>query len=87
MAHFQERHVAMVVAVISVITAAILLVGAIVSLYVVKNPKWRLAMIAGFTALFASSVTLMTNARRGELFAASAAYAAVLVVFVSGNLG
>jgi hypothetical protein len=32
-------------------------------------------------------VTLMTNARRAEVFAAAAAYAAVLVVFVWGNLG
>ncbi|KAL2808849.1 hypothetical protein BJX63DRAFT_407710 [Aspergillus granulosus] len=85
--HFQERHVVIVVAVISVITSASLLVGAIVSLYIVQEPKSRLAMIAGFTALFAISVTLMTNARRAEVFAATAAYAAVLVVFVSGNLG
>jgi uncharacterized membrane protein YqjE len=76
-----------VVAVISVITSAALLVGVIVSLYIVHEPKSRLAMIAGFTALFAISVALMTNARRAEVFAATAAYAAVLVVFVSGNLG
>jgi hypothetical protein len=30
---------------------------------------------------------LLTNARRDQIFAATAAYAAVLVVFVSGNLG
>jgi hypothetical protein len=30
---------------------------------------------------------LCTNARRAEVFAATAAYAAVLVVFVSGDLG
>ncbi|PGH23556.1 hypothetical protein AJ80_02336 [Polytolypa hystricis UAMH7299] len=85
--YFEERHVILVVAIISLITAAILLVGAIVSVYVVQNPNARLAMIASFTALFATTVTLMTNARGGELFAASAAYAAVLVVFVSGDLG
>ncbi|KAL3490637.1 hypothetical protein BJX62DRAFT_251850 [Aspergillus germanicus] len=85
--HFQERHVMIVVAVISVITSAALLVGAIVSLYIVQEPRSRLAMIAGFTALFAISVALMTNTRRAEVFAATAAYAAVLVVFVSGNLG
>lgn len=76
-----------VVAVISVITSAALLVGAIVSLYIVQEPKLRLAMISGFTALFALSVALMTNARKSEVFAATAAYAAVLVVFVSGSLG
>lgn len=44
-------------------------------------------MIAAFTVLFAVSVGLLTNAKRVEIFAATAAYAAVLVVFVSGDLG
>ncbi|KAL3466102.1 hypothetical protein BJX64DRAFT_251709, partial [Aspergillus heterothallicus] len=43
-------------------------------------------MITGFTALFAISVVIMTNARRADVFAATAAYAAVLVVFISENL-
>ncbi|KAL4922949.1 uncharacterized protein BDV17DRAFT_296822 [Aspergillus undulatus] len=84
---FQERHVIIVVATISVIASATLLIGAIVSLYIVQEARARLAMIACFTALFATSVAMMTNARRAELFAATAAYAAVLVVFVSGSLG
>jgi hypothetical protein len=75
------------VSIISVIIAAILLVGAITSLYYVTQPKARLGMIAGFTVLFAISVGLSTSAKRGEIFASTAAYAAVLVVFVSGNLG
>jgi hypothetical protein len=36
---------------------------------------------------FAGSLALFTNARRQDVFAATAAYAAVLVVFISGNLG
>jgi hypothetical protein len=59
--------------------------------------------MALFTAMFAANVGVLTNARRAELFAATAAYvshsdlrtyanfggsyAAVLVVFVSGGLG
>lgn len=66
-------------------TAAILLIGAIVSLYYVSRPKSKLAMIAIFTILFAASVGTLTSAKRQEVFAASAAYAAVLVVFVSGD--
>ena len=85
--HFQERHVVIAVTVVSIVTAAILLIGAILSLYIVQDPNTRLAMIAGFTTLCAVSVALMTNARRAEVFAATAAYAAVLVVFVSGSLG
>ena len=37
--------------------------------------------------LFAICVGWLTNARRDQIFAATAAYAAVLVVFVSGTLG
>jgi hypothetical protein len=85
--HFQERHVIWTVAIISTVVAAILLIGAILTLYFVTRPARRLALIAAFTILFALSVSLLTNARRAEMFAATAAYAAVLVVFVSGNLG
>ena len=44
-----------------------------------------MALIGIFTVLFAGSVGLLTAASRAEVFAATAAYAAVLVVFVSGN--
>jgi hypothetical protein len=49
--------------------------------------KLRLGMVAMFTAIFAAVIGLLTNARRAEIFGSTAAYAAVLVVFVSGNLG
>ncbi|MCJ1393265.1 hypothetical protein MMC18_006137 [Xylographa bjoerkii] len=39
-----------------------------------------------FTLLFSAAMSLLTKARRHELFAASAAYCAVLVVFIS-NFG
>lgn len=47
----------------------------------------KLGLIAGYTVAFAMAIGLVTNAKRAEIFAASAAYAAVLVVFVGGNLG
>lgn len=37
--------------------------------------------------LFAACVGILTNARRDQIFGATAAYAAVLVVFVSSDLG
>jgi len=39
-----------------------------------------------FMVLFAVSVAVQTNAKRSEVFAATAAYAAVLVVFASSPL-
>lgn len=85
--YFRLRHVTRTVAMVSTIVAAVELVGAITGLYYVTNREARMGMIAVFTSLFGISLCLLTNARRGEIFGASAAYAAVLVVFVSGDLG
>jgi hypothetical protein len=82
-----ERSLSHFVALLSTILAAVLLFGAIISLYVVHNKQALLGMLSGWTVLFAACVGLLTNARRDQIFAATAAYAAVLVVFVSGSLG
>ena len=87
MAYISERRLRIVVAVLNVILAAVLLFGAILNLYYVTDEQKRLGLIAGYTITFAICVGLVTKARRSEVFAACAAYAAVLVVFVSGNLG
>ena len=62
------------------------MVGAIIALHFVSRPGVKLGLLAAFTLLFALSIGLLTNAGRSEMFGATAAYAAVLVVFVSGNL-
>lgn len=86
---FQEKQIQLVVGLINVVVAAILIIGAVVGLFKLRNSpdSVRLVMLAAFTTLFAVSVGLLTNAKRGEIFGATAAYAAVLVVFVSGDLG
>lgn len=84
---YKNKHVVKTVATISMIIAAILLISAIISLHVVTDSKAKLGLVAMYTLLFALSVATLTNARRAEVFAATAAYAAVLVVFVSGDLG
>ncbi|KAF2185284.1 hypothetical protein K469DRAFT_750444 [Zopfia rhizophila CBS 207.26] len=86
---FQEKQIQLVVGLINIVVAAILIIGAVVSLFKLRTrpDPVRLGMIAAFTAVFSVSVGLLTNAKRAEIFAATAAYAAVLVVFVSGDLG
>ncbi|KAF2822691.1 hypothetical protein CC86DRAFT_300463 [Ophiobolus disseminans] len=86
-AYASDHAMSTFVACFSTLLAALLLIGAIVVLYRTQSASWRLGWIGTFTSLFAGSVGLLTNARRAELFGATAAYAAVLVVFVSGNLG
>lgn len=81
------HHITRAVAAIDVAVAAILFLGAIFGLYFVRSDGVRLGMVAAFTLAFALSVAALTNAKRSEVFAATAGYAAVLVVFVSSNLG
>lgn len=84
---YKSSSVNRAVSALSLVLAAVLLIGAIVHLYSVENPGAKLGFVAMYTILFASSVAFCTSARRVEVFAATAAYAAVLVVFVSGDLG
>lgn len=84
---YKGNHVKHFVSVISILFAAILLILAIVSLYIAKHPATKLGLVVTYTFVFALSLALLTSARRAEVYSAAAAYAAVLVVFISGNLG
>ncbi|KAH7308559.1 hypothetical protein B0I35DRAFT_442192, partial [Stachybotrys elegans] len=83
---FPERHVELAVAIINAVVAMVLLIGAVLTLYFVTGSAARLGLIAFFMIFFASCVGVLTNARRVELLAATAAYGAVLVVFVTSDL-
>ncbi|KAK1829171.1 hypothetical protein QBC39DRAFT_357310 [Podospora conica] len=84
--YINEAHVAWAAASISTIAAAVLLIGAIIVLRTVRDEKALLGLMAMFMVLFATSVAVLTNAKRPEVFASTAAYAAVLVVFASSPL-
>ena len=73
--------------IISLILASVLLFGAIITLSVIGSKPALLGLLCFWTILFALCVGLLTNAKRDQIFAGTAAYAAVLVVFISGNLG
>lgn len=85
--HISDKKIAAVVATVNILLAAAFLFGAIYNLYYVQDPQKTLGLITGYTVAFALAVGLLTNAKPSEVFGACAAYAAVLVVFVSGNLG
>jgi len=84
---YKSKYVVRTVAAIAMVIATLLLIGATVGLSLVSDTRARLGMIAVFTLLFALSMVLLTNAKKAEIYTATAAYAAVLVVFVSGDLG
>lgn len=65
--------------------ASLLINGAIVLLYIVKSEHIRLGMVAIFTSLFAGSLAVLTDGKRTDIILATAACAAVMVVFVSAS--
>jgi hypothetical protein len=56
----------------------------IFALYFVESMVARLAVITTMSFLFSFIMTVIIRAKRAELFAATTAFAAVIVVFVSG---
>jgi hypothetical protein len=69
----------------AIILAPLLPTGSIFALYFVGPPLARIGVIMLFTFVFSLTVTLMTRARPVDCFTATAAFAAVLVVFVGKN--
>lgn len=72
-AYISEAKITRAVNLFSMFVTALLLICAIVNLYLVKNPNIRLGLIGGYTAAFALSLGVLTNARRAELFGSTAA--------------
>lgn len=85
--YFEESTLLKLVNIVSTLIAGALLIGSILIFYFVTQPDLRLGLVILFMVLFAIGMGLTTGASRDSMFAATAAYAAVLVVSISGNLG
>ena len=70
--------------VICVLLSSIVPVASIQGLYWIPTTLGRLFMITGFVILFSLLLMFVAGCRRSEVFAATSAYAAVLVVFLQG---
>jgi hypothetical protein len=73
MYYFKTSVINRIMAVIAALISAFFLIGAIVTLYFVEPMGARLGILSAFTASFAATVGLLTNAKRVEIFAATAA--------------
>ncbi|KAI0549246.1 hypothetical protein F4679DRAFT_277509 [Xylaria curta] len=73
------------VRILAVITSSLLPVLSILVLYFIQSQYTRLIIIVAFSALCSLVLTALTDARNAEIIATTAAYAAVQVVFVSGD--
>jgi hypothetical protein len=71
--HYDDEHLMLPVTALSTVLASLLPVAVIAVLYVVHPMPARLGLIAAFTAIFSIGVAVLTEARRADVFAATAA--------------
>lgn len=97
MRYYDPARVEKLVGVFITLIIFVLLIMPVVAMYKLTSIGNRnstidaVGLLVVFTLLFSAAMSLLTKAKRHELFAASAAYCAVLVVFISnfnndGNL-
>jgi hypothetical protein len=84
--HLEDRRLLRLVTSLSIGIASFLLTCPMIVLYFVTNPNARLILVICFILIFALGPSVSTSANHDAIFAATAAYSAVLVVFVSGDL-
>jgi hypothetical protein len=89
MQYYSPKRVEKLVGIIITLIIFVLLILPVIAMYKLtsigdRNPTIdAVGLLVVFTLLFSAAMSLLTKAKRHELFAASAAYCAVLVVFIS----
>jgi uncharacterized membrane protein len=89
--YYDPVRVMLVVNTIIALMVLLLLAAPILSLYKLSLRKTEeatyaaIGVLMAFTLAFAATMSMITHAKRHETFAASAAYCAVLVVFISSQ--
>jgi hypothetical protein len=83
--YYSDRAVLYIVNTLSTMLASMLPAVCTLALYFIASPLARLAAIIGFTFLFSAVLSLITNVDRSQCFGITAAFSAVLVVFVGNN--
>jgi uncharacterized PurR-regulated membrane protein YhhQ (DUF165 family) len=72
---------------LSMVISSLLTTIPIIILNACQSVNLRLGLIVLFTTLFSFMLSVFSNARRNEIFGASAAFTAIQVVFVGSALG
>ncbi|KUJ17056.1 uncharacterized protein LY89DRAFT_718744 [Mollisia scopiformis] len=83
--HYDDRRIEMVTNILGTVFSSFAPLLSIVVLSFVSNAKARLGLVCAFTILFTCCLAVATKARRVEIFAASAAFASVQVVFIGSS--
>jgi Zn-dependent protease len=82
---YSDRTITKLSSLVATVLSSVLPIGGVIVLYFVENTLARIGIIAGMTGLFSLCLALLTSARKSEIFAATAAFSAVLVVFLGSN--
>ncbi|KAH8766350.1 hypothetical protein F5882DRAFT_442927 [Hyaloscypha sp. PMI_1271] len=82
---YSDSLILMAASMLATTLAALLIVAPVVVLYEVCSMRARLGLMATFTVLFSLCVARLTGAKRTDVFAATAAFAAVQAVFLGSN--
>ncbi|KAK3367584.1 hypothetical protein B0H63DRAFT_455673 [Podospora didyma] len=83
---YQEPRLVTLVDITVTVVAAVLPLLSTVVLYFLQTNPVKLGATVAFSSIFALALAIMTNARRVEVFAATAAFAAVNVVFLTNTV-
>ena len=82
---YSDRTITKLSSLVATVLSSVLPIVGVIVLYFVENTLARIGIIAGMTALFSVCLALLTSATKSEIFAATAAFSAVLVVFLGNN--
>ena len=85
--YYSDRVILYLVNTLSTMLASMIPAVCTLALYFIDTPLARLGAIIGFTFLFSAVLTLVTNVERSQCFGITAAFSAVLVVFIGNNAG
>ena len=85
--YYSDRVIKAAVNILGTLLAALVPALTSLALFFINSQLSRMGAIIGFTFLFATVLMLITSVKRAECFAITAAFSAVLVVFVGNNNG
>jgi len=85
--HYSDSKIALITNSVSTILSSVLPAISMFVLYFLNDPLARLGTIVGLCFLFSTFHTVIAGARPVDCFAATAAFASVLVVYVGTVIG
>ncbi|KAF2432891.1 hypothetical protein EJ08DRAFT_100480 [Tothia fuscella] len=84
---YKDRRLLQLTHLIATIIASSIVVSSIIVLYYIESVGKRLGAIAGFNIFLSLCLHVFSTGKRIKIFAATSAFAAVQVVFVSSQIG